>query len=439
VPAAAHQRSHASALRPAAPQRLAARAGDSEVMLTWSASKGARIAGYRVYRNGKRFARLRATHLVDTHVRNGVRYSYYVIAYTAAGRASARSKRVTALPQAQTAARGPLANTLGSMVESSPHSIYWGAWIGSQLTGAQAPWDPSAIDRFEQLAGKPLSVLNFASAFYDCSQSPCRPEPFPSTPFENLRNRGIIPFFSWAAAAMPVSSDEPSFRLAALAAGAYDTYIRGWASAAASWGHPFFLRFNWEMNGNWFPWGAGANGNSAEDYIAAWRHVHDIFASAGATNVTWVWCPNVDSSSSLTPLASLYPGDSYVDWTCLDGYNGADPWTSFSELFSSSYAEITGAIAPDKPMIVGETGSTEAGGSKAAWIAAALSALPSEFPRIRGLLWFDKVESGPGGHSDWPIESSSESLAAFASGINSPIFLTNLFAALGRSPIPAPS
>jgi len=41
-----------------------------------------------------------------------------------------------------------------------------------------------------------------------------------------------------------------------------------------------------------------------------------------------------------------------------------------------------------------------------------LSELPSEFPKIRGLLWFDKEDDGPGGHADWSIESSSDSLAA---------------------------
>jgi mannan endo-1,4-beta-mannosidase len=321
----------------------------------------------------------------------------------------------------------------------APRSIYWGAWIGSQLTGARAPWDLSAIDRFQQLAAKPISVLNFASTFYDCSSAPCRAEAFPTTPFNDLRARGIIPFFSWASASDPVSVAEPSFRLSALATGSYDEYIRKWARAAASWGHPFFLRFNWEMNGNWFPWSATANGNSPADYVAAWRHVHAIFTSVGATNATWVWCPNVDPNNSLTPPASLYPGDGYVDWTCLDGYNGDVPWSSFSRLFASTYLDITGAIAPSKPMIVGETGSTETGGSKAHWISSMLAELPSKFPKIRGLLWFDRLDAGPGGHTDWPIESSPGSTAAFASGIAASPFTANAFSALNSSPIPPPS
>ena len=439
----------------------------------WAASKSAHVAGYRVYRNGKRVARKRTTGFVDVRARNDVRYTYYVVAYDRAGIASAKSKKVTAVPRPATVpgptatvpgptatvpgptatvpgptatvpgptatVPGPTATVPGPVAKSEPQSIYWGAWIGSQLTGTQAPWNLSAIDRFQELAGKPISVLNFSTPFYACSRTPCQPEPFPTTLFSNLRARGIIPFFSWASDSTPVSVDEPNFRLSAVAAGTYDAYIRSWAEAAAAWGHPFFLRFNWEMNGAWFPWSASANGNSPADYVAAWRHVHDIFTSVGATNVTWVWCPNIDPRNSLTPLASLYPGDAYVDWTCLDGYNGDDPWTSFSDLFGSTYAEITGTIAPSKPMIIGETASTEAGGSKAQWISTMLSELPSEFPKIRGLLWFDTQHDGPGGHTDWPIESSSESVAAFAAGINSSLFTTNSFSELNTSPIPPPS
>ena len=31
--------------------------------------------------------------------------------------------------------------------------------------------------------------------------------------------------------------------------------------------------------------------------------------------------PNVDPNNKYTPYDQLYPGNAYVDWTCLDGYN----------------------------------------------------------------------------------------------------------------------
>ncbi|MBS1890514.1 MAG: beta-mannanase [Actinobacteria bacterium] len=318
--------------------------------------------------------------------------------------------------------------------------VYWGAWIGDQLTGHEAPWDMSAVGDFEAEVGKAPSLIEFSSPFAECSGNACASDPFPLTPMEDIRAYGAIPFFSWSSQSLPSSTDGPGYRLAAIAAGSQDPYIREFAEAAAAWGHPFFLRFDWEMNGGWFPWGAGANGNTAADYVAAWRHVHQIFAEAGATDVTWVWCPYVDPGGSLADLGPLYPGDGYVDWTCLDGYNwgpAARPpqkWQSFSHLFGSSYRQITESLAPSKPMLVAETASTEQGGSKAEWIAQAFAALAEEFPRIQGLVWFDKVDDG----MDWPLETSSAATSAFAEGIADPRFLTNEFGDLDESPIPPP-
>jgi hypothetical protein len=289
----------------------------------------------------------------------------------------------------------------------------------------------TAASNFEQMAGKGLSLINWSSPFHlTACDGYCS---FQTPQFSAVRNHGAIPFFSWNP-----GPGGGAFTDAEVAAGAQDGYLTAWAEAAKQWGHPFFLRFAWEMNGSWFPWGVGNSGTTAADYVAMWRHVHDLFDSVGADNVTWVWCPNIDPYGKRTPLASVYPGDAYVDWTCLDGYNGANPWTSFSGLFKSTYDTITGTIAPGKPMIVGETASTEANGSKAQWIAAMLTGIPAEFPKIRGLLWFDKVEAGPGNHSDWPIESSSTAANAFATGIQSTAYAGNTYGSIATSPIPPP-
>jgi mannan endo-1,4-beta-mannosidase len=232
--------------------------------------------------------------------------------------------------------------------------------------------------------------------------------------------------------------EQPDFQLSDVIAGSYDDYIRGFAESARAWGHPFFLRFNWEMNGDWFPWSESANGNAPGEYVAAWRHVHDIFTSVGATNATWAWCPYVDPQGTMQDLASLYPGDEYVDWTCLDGYNWGPAkggWKSFDQLYSSTYHQITDTIAPSKPMLIGEIGSTEAGGSKAAWIADALARIPEDYPAIRGLLWFDTVAD----NMDWPIETSSSASSAFAEGVQDPAYRGNDYAELSAPQVLPPT
>jgi hypothetical protein len=321
----------------------------------------------------------------------------------------------------------------------APASIYWGAWIGKQLTGDQPPWEMGAAAKFEEMAHKKLSIINFSAPFANCPTSggSCSFYSFPTNEMNTIRAHGSIPSYSWASQSIPSTTSEPNFQLSDVIAGTYDSYIRKFAEAAKAWGHPFFLRFNWEMNGRWFPWSEGVNGNKSGEYVTAWRHVHDIFTAVGATNATWVWCPNIDPDNIFGNLAGQYPGDAYVDWTGLDGYNwGTNPakpdrWRSFDQLYRSTYDKITGTIAPSKPLMISEMGSTEYGGSKASWITDALAKIPASYPKIRGMLWFEQFDDG----MDWPIETSASATSAFAAGIQNPAYGENKYGALGFGPV----
>jgi hypothetical protein len=107
---------------------------------------------------------------------------------------------------------------------------------------------------------------------------------------------------------------------------------------------------------------------------------------------------------------------------------------TFDQLYKSTYSEIADTIAPSKPMVIGEIGATESGGSKAAWIQDALARAPS-YPKMRGFLWFECFADG----MDWPISTSAGATSAFAAGIQSPAYTTNEFGNLDSSPIPPPS
>jgi hypothetical protein len=334
--------------------------------------------------------------------------------------------------------------THGQLSKAKRRPSYWGAWIGENLTGAQPPWDMSAVTKFEQLIGKGLSLVEFSAPFYDCGGPRCNPLHFPTPQMESIRNYGAIPFFSWGSSSIPVGDDtaiEPDFQLSDLIAGRYDAYIREFAEEARRWGHGFFLRFDWEMNGDWFPWGESANGNQPAEVVLAWRHVHDIFTQVGATNATWVWCPYSAPYPRFRNIAPLYPGDSYVDWTCMDGFNwGANaanphPWKSFDQIFSATYRKIVKKVAPGKPMVLAEIASTGSGRAKAAWINNMFKMLATKYRRIRGLIWFDRVDRG----ISWPLETSPKALGAFARGIRHWTFQSNAFAASSAASVQPPS
>ena len=322
----------------------------------------------------------------------------------------------------------------------TPRPLYWGAIIGDEFTGTPPPWDMQAAVDFSQSVGKSPSLLQFSAPFADCTHGPqCTFYGFPTLAMQNIRSFGAIPVFNWAAQSIPTKASEPAFRLRQITKGRYDDFIRNFAEDAAEWGHPFFLRFNWEMNGFWFPWSPGVNHNTAHDFIASWRHVHDIFQEVGATNATWVWCPNVDFTRKLTPLKDVYPGNRYVDWTCLDGFNwgktaNSGGWMSFDQIFRSTYKRLV-RLVPRKPMMIGETGSEERGGSKANWIRKTLHVIPAKYPKIRALLYFDYEDQD----MHWPLSSSAAATRAFARGIRPTHWVGNVYSGLSAGRISPPS
>lgn len=216
---------------------------------------------------------------------------------------------------------------------------------------------------------------------------------------------GSTPVITWM-------SDDVDLR--SIAAGTSDAFVRSWADGIRSAGHTVLIRFDDEMNGNWMQYspGYGGNGTTAADFVAAWRHVHDVFAAERATNARWIWAPNVENTGS-APLAPLYPGDAYVDWVALDGYNWGTTyghvWQSFSSVFNASIKAVESLTR--RPFMISEVASTEVGGDKAAWVSDMFKQLASRRD-IHGFIWFDYDKE-----TDWRIASSATSAAAFASGM----------------------
>ena len=237
-------------------------------------------------------------------------------------------------------------------------------------------------------------------------------QPVPYWELEQARSAGATMLLTWEPWVWGGGIDQPAYSLDAIASGAHDAHIRSWAEQLAAWDNPVMLRFAHEMNGDWYPWAEGVNGNESGDYVAAYRHVHDIFTAAGATNVEWVWNPNTPYWGS-TPLGGLYPGDTYVDTVALDGYNwgSSQAWSSWQqpwELFGWGLDELR-RVAPGKPIIIAETASAEAGGSKAEWNAHLVYYLASQ-PDVTGLVWFHYNKE-----ADWRINSTTSSAATLAS------------------------
>jgi hypothetical protein len=93
--------------------------------------------------------------------------------------------------------------------------------------------------------------------------------------------------------------------------------------------------------------------------------------------------------------------------------------------------------------MIAETASMEREGDpgrKAAWICDAFrNALPTAFPRIKAVLWFHQPTDEGGKIFPWQVDSSGESVEAFASAVAPDYYvgdLGDLPARLGRQKIP---
>lgn len=319
--------------------------------------------------------------------------------------------------------------------------VYWGVFMDG------VPWSMSKLAAFEQEVGKAVSIVHWGQPWWHCYDE-CGYQSFNSqrAQYDAVRQHGAIPLVDWASwdwAAKPVAT-QPKFTLSSIIDGKHDVYIREWATQAKEWGHPFFLRFNWEMNGHWYPWSEVQNGNRKGEFVSAWKHVHDLFREVGATNVTWVWCvSNLYKGSQA--FADVYPGDAYVDWLGVDGYNWSDhlnvPWRSFYELFRPSYDSLV-RVSNTKPIVIAEIASTENFSSadpdlsKAQWIHEAFSPdTLADMSQLRAIVWFNWDD---GKDLSWPLDTSKAATAAFRESIASPLFVGNVFAALHAAPIPPP-
>jgi beta-mannanase len=275
-----------------------------------------------------------------------------------------------------------------------------GCYIGAFVNGL------SNTPSFESAIGKNLAV---SMLYIDWSNN------FPSADCTSINNYGGVPIVTWAPDLNTTNT------LDAISNGNYDSYLTAFANDARNWGNLVYLRFAHEMNGNWYPWDGSHNGQAAgpAKYIAAWKHIHDIFVGRGASNVKFVWSPNSASlpGQAWNAAANYYPGNSYVDWIAIDGYNwGGAGWQTFGQIFGASYSALA---SYGKPMMIGEFASAENGGDKAAWITGAFNEIKNDYPEFKIFVWFNINKE-----EDWTIDSSANSLVAFKQAINDSYFLS---------------
>ncbi len=262
---------------------------------------------------------------------------------------------------------------------------YLGAWVHPVAPGSGGSAfavEQDDLPSLEAATGRPLAILHIYAPWS---------QPAPVADLTAVVAGGSIPLLDWGCG--------PSGP--AVASGADDQQITAYAQALKAWGKPVFLRWCWEMN----LVAAHSQLGGPAVFVAAWTHIWNLFQQEGATNVSFVWCPAL---SGVDP-APYYPGDRYVNWIGIDGYDRSGSST-FTSLFSGFYQQWAGH---GLPMMVAETGST--GSNQAAYIASIGTGMPA-LPGFKAIVYFDAT--GPA--ADWQLVGAG--LTAFGQLAQDPYF-----------------
>lgn len=207
-----------------------------------------------------------------------------------------------------------------------------------------------------------------------------------------------------AIAARNFSSDGGSdVTWAQVAAGRFDASLLRQARGIASLKVPVFVTFEQEANQAHKISALG----SPHEFVAAWRHVHDLYSRAGASNAVWTWVMT-GNSANLTSAGRMWPGNRYVDWISWNVYNYSgcqtdrivlDKYVSFRHrmLIFYNWLKVQHYVLHidiHKPIMLSEVGSAQYPGdyrATAHWYAAIPSVLKM-YPDIKAVGLWDSTD-----------------------------------------------
>lgn len=300
-------------------------------------------------------------------------------------------------------------------------------WLG--FYQPEAPWNIDSFRATETNLQTDAKVISWYQIAANSAHGPAN-KAFPTHLVQRAHSYGLVPMITLELGDpdRAKADKQPQWNAQSFIDGTHDAWLRQYAHDAKAFGKEVWLRPFHEMNGYWYPWGGTVNGNSPKKAVEAWVHVRTLFREEGATNVKFVWCPNRESvpSTSANAIKKYWPGEAYVDFMGIDGFNyGKDPkyswsrWMSFAQLYSGPYAQLT--ALSDKPIIVAETACHTKGGDKAKWISEMFRVIPLDFEQIKCVVWFNFDKE-----VNWRVASTSATRVAWINGSSGPAWLNKI-------------
>lgn len=227
--------------------------------------------------------------------------------------------------------------------------------------------------------------------------------------FVYKKDRTLVLF--WEASDYKIGgTDQPLYSYSSILDGAWDSYFKDFAIQLRQYKGPIILVPFSELNGNWTPWSGTKNGNTPQEAVLAWRHVHGFFNDV--PNVSFGFAVNAASVPN-TPenhIDQYYPGDAYVDYIGVDGFNMGTPWLSFDAVFKGA---LTTLSKYNKPTLLFSFATAE-GPQKSAWLHDALHVQLPKYPFVKGWIYFNQHKE-----RNWLLWSDQATFDVFLNYISS--------------------
>ena len=227
-----------------------------------------------------------------------------------------------------------------------------GAWWGAYVPYAEDGSLKDAVYAFEKKIGRRLDLLY---TYHDMSGNKLDGQLL--TPDEQILGRDRMLMLAWESTVWrePHHADytEDQLGWAKVASGTYDRkIIDPQARRIKAYGKRVFFSFDQEVDAR------VGDAGTPQEYVAAYRHIHDRFKELGVDNVVWVWTVSGYLESGKL-FEQLYPGDDYVDWIGMDQYNyfachGTTDWKDFDHSQRPTYDWLRTHISADKPIMFAE-------------------------------------------------------------------------------------
>ena len=280
------------------------------------------------------------------------------------------------------------------------------------------------IQAMENWQGKKHAVVNLFANWCD---SPATLDGLFDQQLISIWNNQSVPMISWEPFLCPPSCNPTDAEVRANTPGdietraingEFDVYLSNWAERMKVFlsgpdgvyntadDRRAYIRLAHEMNGLWYPWAPIPGSNPASDYIQMWQRAKNIFfyREMDWTHIQWIWTVNYNDYQGY-PAEQLYPGDNYVDWVGISGYNwGASqpwsPWITPEQTFGAMLGRLKALTK--RPIAITEfatTAATSTGinvAAKSQWIRDMLGyALAQD---VKMVVWFNEAKE-----TDWKV------------------------------------